>query len=410
MPQDPVVPLIFTASDSGASLVLELSLFNTVRSLPAESPVLFPQEVRQEISNRAHIITVAFIFIFRSPVFSLLYDDWSKGYNHRIAHRQSEGQIPVDSGIILYDKGNIPHPQESFWWESEFMSIYKQIKNKFIMKNAREDWTAYRVHFTDLVVRLLSEMQSQMSGDPASGSVMLIGAGRCNDIELRTLAISAENVILLDVDKDAMREAAFGLPDELRQKVECREASVTGITEADLDAFCNDLLSFVRSAGKDLTMERLRSQLNAGLDVLDDKLFRKEDELFGILPEASADILVCNGVFSQFFSMLSFFIRSLFYSLQEILPDVGSLENEVNKRIRGMNDHIIPIINRAFCTVARKGIVLGNEYMPDRPVEGAYRCIEYVRNNLRPVELHLAWDFNCEEGITYDMLIQICRF
>ena len=283
------------------------------------------------------------------------------------------------------------------------MGVYQQIRDKFIMKNAREDWASYRDGLTDLVLGLLE------AADPASGRVLIIGAGRCNDIDLRRLAVRAEKVILLDVDGDAMEEAAIALPEELRRKVECQTASVTGISGDDMDAFCDEMLSFARASGRELTSDTLRRHLMAGLDGLEDKLVRSEDDLGGILQEESADILVCSGVCSQYFSSLSFFLRSFIHSLQEVLTDVDALEQEVHTRIHGMDDIVIPVINRAFCRAARKAIVFGNEFMPDRPVEGAHRCIEDVRMHLRPEETHLLWDFNRAEGIGYDMLIQICR-
>ena len=285
------------------------------------------------------------------------------------------------------------------------MSVYQQIKDKFIMKNAWEDWTSYRDQLTDLVIGLLMETQSQES-TPAS--VMIIGAGRGNDINLQRLVASAENVLLLDVDMEAMHEAVMAMPEDIRHKVESRVASVTGINEDDLSSFCEDMLAFVRSQGRKLTMESFHQHLRSGLDSLADKLVRKEDDLVKDLPEASADILVCCGVCSQLFSMLSFFIRSLTHSLQEILPDVESLENDVSEQIRGMDDHVVPIINQALRKAARHSVVFGNEYMPELPVEGALQCIKDVREHFRPEETQLTWDFNRAEGITYDMLIQVC--
>ena len=80
------------------------------------------------------------------------------------------------------------------------MSVYQQIRDKFIMKNAWEDWTSYRDQLTELVVRLLMETQSQTTKECAPVRVTVVGAGRCNDIDLRRLVASAENVLLLDVD------------------------------------------------------------------------------------------------------------------------------------------------------------------------------------------------------------------
>jgi len=277
------------------------------------------------------------------------------------------------------------------------------------MRNAPEDWAEYRDQLTELLAGLVEEACIQTPDDPTPGRVMFVGAGRCNDFDLRRITASSEHVILLDIDKEALKEAVSDLPEELRTKAEWRAASVTGINEDDLDCFCNDMLTFARSSGTELTLESFRRQLLTRLAGLEDKLVRKAEDLNGILREASADILVCCGVCSQLFSSLSLFIRSLLYSLSEILPDTDALEGEVNARIRTMDDLVIPVINRALCKAARKVIVFGNEYMPGRPVEGAKQCIEDVRMHLRPQEIHLMWNFNREGGITYDMLIQICR-
>ena len=276
------------------------------------------------------------------------------------------------------------------------------------MRDAREDWAAYRDQLTDLVEGLLPGAQPSVSAEVLTpGRVTIVGAGRCNDIDLRRLTASAGNVLLLDVDRSAIQEAVLSLPEKLQRKAECRAASVTGITEEDLDAFCSDMLAYARAIGRELTVEAFRRQLMTGLERLEKKLIRNEEDLRTVLPEASAEVLVCCGVCSQFFSTLSFFIRSLLHSLQEILPGVEAMEDEVNERIHRMDDHVIPIINRALCRAARTAVIFGNEYMPDRPVEGAHRCIEDVRKHLRPEEIHLTWDFNRAEGITYDMLIQV---
>lgn len=276
------------------------------------------------------------------------------------------------------------------------MSVYQQIKDKFIMRNAWEDWASYRLQLTDII----------LGQEPKC--VMIVGAGRCNDIDLKRLSDSAEKVICVDVDDEAMRAAAVRLPEALQQKVECRCVSLTGISEADLESFCDTMLMFARAKGKDLTLDYFRTQMIDGLDVLKDKLIRSEEELLEFLPKDSADVSVCAGVHSQLFSTLSFYIRSLIGSLYDIIPNVGSLEAEAGGVICDMNSRVIPIINNALCHTAKRAVIFGNENCPDHPVEGASQCIANVRGYLKPVEKQLEWDFNRAEGIRYDMLIQIC--
>ena len=342
------------------------------------------------------------------------------------------------------------------------MGVYHQIKDKFIMRNARADWAPYRTQLTDLILQMYPD------------SVMIVGAGRCNDIDLgrlvgagaekcndndpgRCMSEGVRRVVLLDVDTDGMQEAAASLPEEQRSKLELRTGSLTGISEDDMEAFCDRMLSYVRSAGRDLSVESVRRELMREMDNLkgrleskqessvDSELDRERDRekenrsdsereseqeskqeskqesgqenepaegvsaMDALYPESCSDIVVCCGVHSQLFSTLSFFVRSLIHSLQDILPGVDVLEGEVSERIRRMNDQVIPGINRTLYKAAGKCVIFGNEFMPEHPVEGAHQCILDVREHYRPEEAHLTWEFNKAEGITYDMLIQICR-
>ncbi len=276
------------------------------------------------------------------------------------------------------------------------MSVYQQIKDKFIMRNAWEDWAVYRSQLTDII----------LGQEPKS--VMIVGAGRCNDIDLEKLAVPTDKVICVDVDDEAMKKAVESLPEGLRKKVECKSISLTGISEADLEDFCDKMLVIARAKGKDLTLDYFRNEMISCMDGLKEKLIRDEEELIRYMPKRSVDVIICAGVYSQLFSTLSFYIRSLIGSIYDIIPNVGSLESEVSSMIMGMNSCVIPIINKALCRIAGKTVIFGNENCPDSPVEGAVQCIANVRENLKTVEKQLEWEFNRAEGIRYDMLIQIC--
>ena len=276
------------------------------------------------------------------------------------------------------------------------MGVYQNIKDKFIMKNAWEDWTEYRSKLTEII----------LERNPKT--VMIVGAGRCNDIDLERLLKSAERVICMDVDDEAMKAAVTGIPADIQHMVECREVSLTGIGESDLDSFCDDMLMMARAKGRDLTLDYFRAQMISCMNALKEKLIGSEEALLRYMPVESVDVVVCAGVHSQLFSTLSFFIRSLIASLYDIIPNVGSLEAEANDIIREMNNRVIPIIDSALCRMADKAVIFGNEDNPDSPVEGAAQCIRNIQENMKPVERHLYWEFNRAEEISYDMLIQIC--
>ncbi len=279
------------------------------------------------------------------------------------------------------------------------MGVYQQIKDKFIMKNAREDWAEYRKCLTDVIIDRTKEASPK--------SIAIVGAGRCNDIDLERLTSYADQVYLLDVDADAMQEAVNSLDEQKRCKVECKTLSLTGITEEDMDTFCDGMLDYVRSAGRSLTTDSFRAELMCRLDEMLEQVADQDvDTLSRALPDA--DILVCCGVHSQLFTTLSFFIRSLIHSLEDVLPGVEALAEEVTAKLCHMDYEIIPVINEALCKAAGKYVIFGNEHMPDRPVEGAFQCIRDVKLHYNPASSFLRWDFNRAEGITYPMWIQIC--
>ena len=277
------------------------------------------------------------------------------------------------------------------------MSVYRHIKDKFIMRCAREDWAVYRSQLTDVIL------------EKSPKSVMIVGAGRCNDIDLEKIAGMTDKVICVDVDEEAMQAAISAIPEGLRGRVECRNVSLTGISEADLEGFCDKLLTVARAEGRSLTEDSFRTLLMSELNALKDKMVRSEEELMGKLPEKSVDTVVCCGVHSQLFSTVSFFIRSMICSLQEIIPEVGELERVVDITLHDMNNRVIPIIDNVLCRTAGKTVIFGNEYNPASPVEGAEQSIRYVADHMNPKEKHLTWEFNRAEGVTYNMMIQICE-
>ena len=274
--------------------------------------------------------------------------------------------------------------------------IYRQLKEKFVLKNAHEDWKDYRSALT------------MIANEYAGGSIAIIGAGRCNDIELAALLF--DRIILIDVDAVTMREATEGLSPAMREKIRPVEASLTGITEADTEAFCARVLNFVRDQGKDLSADAFESCLNEAIDILFEKTSAAEKELSEVIFGTRYDVVLCNGVCSQLFSMILFFIRSVAHSVGDtILPEATGIADQAEKRLSCMNDRLIPTIAGAIAAGAKKAAIFGNEDPENAPVEGAHQCMRYLRENHAPEERTLQWMFNAAGQVRYRMTIQILR-
>lgn len=281
------------------------------------------------------------------------------------------------------------------------MSIYDQIKRQFVLPDAYEAWRTYREQITQLIV-------SDASFSKPAETIAILGAGVCNDIELTVLAQYFKEIILIDVDIASMRQAFDHVPDSVRDKITVREGSLTGIGDEDQRRFCDHILHAVGVYGNSLTGEIYNAILMEELEKLNANRYLKEQALLELLPIAGYDFVVCLGVHSQLFSILSYMIRVLSYNVSEqLLQGMIPHDGDVVSAIKDMSSRSIPLLNNAILKCARDKVVIGCEYDEKNPVEGAYQCIMDIRNRGMTVEeQHLLWDFNPGQNVRYDMLIQ----
>lgn len=277
--------------------------------------------------------------------------------------------------------------------------ILDDIKQKFRLPDAYEDWREYRQLLTDTVIKCGNGDQSK--------TIAIIGAGRCNDIDLKALCRHFEIITLVDCDSDAMNEAVAKLTDDEAKRVEINSTSLTGINETDLNLYFESVLSAVRNQGYKLTYDSFEEIILSELEIFKDKLPTSYEILIKELPKR--DIVLCNGVFSQLFSAISFFVRSVAGSIPDSLF-TGAMQaaDRLEQELKSMNNVVIPVICKALIQSANDYVIFGNECLKTDPVEGAGQCIEAVRNSGRTVkEFECLWDFNRREKVTYNMLIQV---
>ena len=273
--------------------------------------------------------------------------------------------------------------------------ILNDIKNKFRLVNAYEDWKDYRLLLTDTVI--------EAGGGDSTKTLSVIGAGYCNDIDIRRLSAAFEKIYLVDCDTEAMGEAA-----KTCAKAEPKTISLTGIYEADVSAYFEDTLTALREQGSKLNYEVFKEILTSKLEVLFKKLITNEKDLADQLPHS--DIILCNGVCSQLFSMISFFIRSVAGSIPDSLfRDAMQAADIVEQKLKNASEAVIPVICKALLKSANC-VIFGNEYNKDRPVEGAQCCIDTIRQSGSIIkEIEATWSFNRHENVEYNMLLQICK-
>ena len=278
--------------------------------------------------------------------------------------------------------------------------ILHDIKQKFRLINACEDWKNYRQLLTDMVI--------DASGGDRSKTVAVIGAGYCNDIDINRLCGNFNKIMLIDCDSEALSKVKKDLKEAEAEKIVTVPASLTGIEESDISAFFDDTLLELKRYGKQLTGRSFEEVLTTNLDKLQSNMYTKEDEILKNLPHA--DITVCNGVCSQLFSVISYFLRSVAASIPDTLfKGAFEIADKLEQKLKNCNYIIVPLIVNSLLKAAGDCVIFGNEYSKKHPVEGAYQCIEAVVKSGRAVkEYEAKWNFNRIENIVYNMLLQVC--
>ena len=277
--------------------------------------------------------------------------------------------------------------------------ILDDIKQKFRLPDAYEDWREYR--------QLLTETVIECAKGDNSKTIAIIGAGRCNDIDIKALCRYFETITLVDCDSTAMNEAVAKLTDDEAKRVEINNTSLTGINETDINLYFESVFSTVRNQGYKLTYGSFGEIILSELEILKHKLPTLTETLIQEMPKR--DIVLCNGVFSQLFSVISFFVRSVAGSIPDSLF-TGAMQaaDRLEQELKSMNNKVIPVICKALIQSANDYVIFGNEHLKTDPVEGAGQCIEAVRNSGRTVkEVECLWDFNRREKVIYNMLIQV---
>lgn len=98
-------------------------------------------------------------------------------------------------------------------------NLYDALLSLQRIPNAYENWRDYRASLTAYITRQA----------PPGATAVLVGAGECNDLDLRRLAAHFSQLTLLDLNTDAMREG-LKRQDADSAKIRLVEADLLGVT------------------------------------------------------------------------------------------------------------------------------------------------------------------------------------
>ena len=288
----------------------------------------------------------------------------------------------------------------------EAKEAFRRIRESFRVPDAFSLWEEYREQLTDCVLggrRAVPGQRVPEGNSPAGDadrSLAVLGAGAMNDLDLRRLAAQFQPVCLIDSDLSSLEEGLrrYGLEDSARTagrgqsggipgtgtaggEIRLLRGSLTGITEADAEDFFRALYTrSVRSAraGR-LTSERFLADSLELLSALEQRLFRTAEAFLVLLPPGGFDTVVCAGLHSQLFSLLTLSWQVLAGSLSEQVFRGPVPAEPVLQRVKVWNAGLIPLLDRAVLRTARRRVLFGFEHDPASPVEGAFQGLQDVQ-------------------------------
>lgn len=273
------------------------------------------------------------------------------------------------------------------------MNLYDQLLQLQVIHNAYTMWANYRKQLTDYLIQHTQE----------GSSLAILGAGRCNDLDLKKLATHFKTITLIDKDEGALKEGLTLYELEHSPNVLTKEVDFVGITSKDYRHYADTLVNKVRESGMNTNIEDLASTGQAYLEYLFNKTLRLPLDL----GEELYDYTVILGVHSQLISMLEWIWRI-------ILETINQDEETVRDTLMYMNDAAVQKLNEAVFKVTRDTLFMGFE--KERlgrvgTIQGAIQGVEDIESRIKREKvkcvdlLHIQWPFNEAEGVSFNMAL-----
>lgn len=296
--------------------------------------------------------------------------------------------------------------------------LYDQFKARASRDDEFSDWAGYRGVLTEFVVN---------STRPGS-SLLILGAGRCNDLDLRTLAGHCGRITLSDYRPEIMEEALcrYGLPEaSASEQIGFLQSDYVGIPDEAYLQYTERLLETMETirTGQGESLEEIAGPRVQKLQECLQQIYRDNEGYEIDLGDAVCDNAVVAGVHSQ----LNNSFRGLFqYVLKDVEEHGGPVKfaEELNAAVfaetRKHTRDLVLRFNDAVFAAVREGVVYGYEkniiYTPAGEnvptvgtVDGARQAGEAVANH--PVENRMGclWPLSRRRGIKFEMEIRYLR-
>ena len=295
------------------------------------------------------------------------------------------------------------------------VSRAQQIYSRFLGRSSRDDeygdWADSRAKLTGFITEHTA----------AGSSLLILGAGKCNDLDLGKLAGHAGSVILSDYREETVEEAfrRYGL--EPSESLRFEASDYVGITDEDYIEYTDQLLAIMEKLA-DVpgdSMEEIAGDELDRMEELLEKIYASNAD-YRIDPALTkCDYVVASGLHSQ----LNNAFRGIFQYVKKDAEERGKkvrFDDELNKFIfqitRKHTDELVDRFNEALFEAAGKGVIYGYEesiiYTPQGArspvigtVDGARQAGEKLAGRDIETYINCLWPLSRRRGIKFEMTI-----
>lgn len=294
-------------------------------------------------------------------------------------------------------------------------TVYDKLVKLQKMPRAWEDWKEYRSKLTDWIIEQTKK----------DSTVLITGAGACNDYDLVKMAGHFSKIYLLDIDTKSVECALTNQVKVIMPLTAQSVATASSVKTGDYNTFCNlevfeviegDIVGISPTQYRRFAA-RLQSivsiyGINTDLDELAKIAVEEMEDIYEsrkdngyLFKRDSVDYAIACGVHSQLNSMFPWIWDAYCQAL-------GKQNYDVPMKAREFNNYFIPKFHELLFQAARKGVLIGLESSrvgTEGGVEGAFQGIQDIQKRIRlnqkilSDESSLLWPFNLREQIIYSM-------
>ena len=322
-------------------------------------------------------------------------------------------------------KSEIPNTEAS-----RARHIYDQFKARASKDDEFNDWAGYRDRLTEFVISCI----------PSGESLLILGAGKCNDLDLKKLAEHCGSITLSDYRPETAEEAfrQYGLSSS--ENLRFAESDYVGITDEDYLEYTDLLLKTMEKLSESQepqddsqkpqgnqisSLEEIAGPELSALKECLEQIYKRNESYqidLGNVDNAGTavyDNAVVTGVHSQ----LNNSFRGLFQYVRKDIEDRGgeirfleNLNTAIFKTTRRYTKKLVTRFNDAVFAAVKEGVIYGYEkniiYTPagaDKPVigtvDGARQAGEAIANFPAEKSLDCIWPLSRRRGIKFTMAV-----